>query len=285
MKKIIGVLIALYSAFAFSATTIPVQLLNPTGSSSGQAIVSTGASSAPAWGGIGVNGIAAIAANTVLANATGSSASPIAFAMPSCTGASNALGYTSGTGIVCNSAINAAQLGGATFAAPGPVGSTTASTGKFTTLQATSTITPSTTAGIVGTTLADNAQAGSVGEYITATGTAVSLTTSTSATITSISLTAGDWDVWGNIYFTPAATTVLTSAVSGINTTAATLPAIPGYTFLQAASAGANQPMATVAPTIRISVASTTTVYLIGFAAFSTSTCTATGIISARRVR
>lgn len=52
MKKIIGALIALYSAFAFSATLVPIQLLNPTGSTSGQAIVSTGASSAPAWAGV-----------------------------------------------------------------------------------------------------------------------------------------------------------------------------------------------------------------------------------------
>ena len=82
--------------------------------------------------------LATQAANTVLANVTGSSASPTAFAMPSCSGTTNALGYTSGTGIVCNSAINAATLGGTTFAAPGPIGSTTPGTGAFTTLSATS---------------------------------------------------------------------------------------------------------------------------------------------------
>ena len=83
MKKILFGLAALYSSFAFSATLVPIQLLNPTGSSSGQAIVSTGASTAPAWGNV-----------------------------------------------------NAATLNGATFAAPGPIGSTTASTGAFTTLNA-----------------------------------------------------------------------------------------------------------------------------------------------------
>jgi len=52
MKKLFGIFLALISAAAFGATTVPVQLLNPTGSSSGQAIVSTGASSAPAWGNV-----------------------------------------------------------------------------------------------------------------------------------------------------------------------------------------------------------------------------------------
>lgn len=123
MKRfIVGAFVALFSLIASATTLNPIQLLNPAGSSSGQAIVSTGSSTVPAWGGVGVNGIAAIAANTVLANATGSSASPTAFAMPSCTGAANALGYTSGTGIICNGSINAATLGGATFASPPAAG-------------------------------------------------------------------------------------------------------------------------------------------------------------------
>jgi len=74
------------------------------------------------------------AANTVLANATGSSAAPLPFAMPGCSATTNALAWTTNTGFTCNSAINAASLGGATFASPGPIGSTTASTGAFTTL-------------------------------------------------------------------------------------------------------------------------------------------------------
>lgn len=140
MKKIFGALLALYSAVALSATLNPVQLINPAGSTSGQAIVSTGASSAPAWGGVGLNGIAAIAANTVLANASASSAAPAAFSMPSCSTSASALNWTTSTGFTCNTAVNAAQLGGATFAAPGPIGSTTASTGAFTTLSASSTV-------------------------------------------------------------------------------------------------------------------------------------------------
>jgi hypothetical protein len=105
MKRILAGALALFSALTFGATLNPIQLLNPAGSISGQTIVSTGASTAPAWGGIGVSGIAAVPANTVLANATGSSASPTAFAMPSCSGSNNALRWTAGSGFTCASAI------------------------------------------------------------------------------------------------------------------------------------------------------------------------------------
>lgn len=75
--------------------------------------------------GITLGNLAKQAANTVLANATGSTANVTAFAMPSCSGATNALGWTSGTGFACNGSVNAATLGGATFASPGTIGGTT----------------------------------------------------------------------------------------------------------------------------------------------------------------
>jgi parallel beta-helix repeat protein len=56
--------------------------------------------------------LATQAANTVLANVTGSTASPAAFSLPSCGTASSALSYTSGTGFACNTAVNAATLSG-----------------------------------------------------------------------------------------------------------------------------------------------------------------------------
>lgn len=49
--------------------------------------------------------LATQAANTVVANVTGSTASPTAFAMPSCSGANNALRWTAGTGFTCASSI------------------------------------------------------------------------------------------------------------------------------------------------------------------------------------
>lgn len=324
MKRILGASLALTASLAFGATLTPIQLLNPTGSSSGQAIVSTGSSSAPAWGGIGVNGIAAIAANTVLANATASSASPTAFAMPSCSTSSSALDWTTSTGFTCNTSVNAATLGGTTFAAPGPIGSTTASTGafttlsatstvsgtgfstylasppaigttaaaagKFTTLQATSTITPSTTAGIVGTTLADSAQAGSVGEILTNSTSATSATSGTALNGTSKSLTAGDWDVTGFCQTNPAATTVTNSLVAGISTTSATFSTVAAginnYSLINGLTQPAgNLPLNLVAPTTQVNVSTTTTVFLVCQAGFSTSTLTISGWIRARRVR
>jgi hypothetical protein len=51
MKKLFALLIAAaISIGASAATLLPIQLLDPTGSTSGQAIISTGTSSSPAWG-------------------------------------------------------------------------------------------------------------------------------------------------------------------------------------------------------------------------------------------
>jgi hypothetical protein len=76
------------------------------------------------------------ATNTVLANATAGTADFAAFTMPSCDTATKALQWTTNTGFACNSAINAATLGGATFAAPGAIGGGTAAAGTFTSLTA-----------------------------------------------------------------------------------------------------------------------------------------------------
>lgn len=91
-----------------------------------------------ATGNIGLGSLAPQTANTVVANVTAAAASPAAVALPSCSTSASALNYTSGTGFSCNTAVNAAQLGGATFAAPTAIGSTTPNTGAFTTLSTTS---------------------------------------------------------------------------------------------------------------------------------------------------
>jgi hypothetical protein len=54
-----------------------------------------------ATGKISLPSLAVQAANTVVANATSTSASPTAIAIPSCSAAGDALGYTSGTGLTC----------------------------------------------------------------------------------------------------------------------------------------------------------------------------------------
>jgi len=228
--------------------------------------------------------LATEAANTVVANFTGSTASPVAFSMPSCTGSSNALGYTNGTGIVCNGSINATTLGGATFASPGSIGSSTAGSGAFTTVTASSTITPSQTAGIVGTTTNNNANAGSIGEYSTANASGVSLTTGTPSNLTSISLTAGDWDVTGIAQVLASGSTVLSAWNCGVSTTSATFGGFGTLTAIQG-TLGTGSQQLLQCPVVRLSLSSTTTVYLLGQATFTTSTASGSGFIRARRIR
>ena len=156
-------------------------------------------------------------------------------------------------------------------------------------------ITPSQTAGIVGTTTNNNANAGSIGEVVSssvAVGSAVSLTNATGAftgkTITSISLTAGDWDVFGVVGINMAPTTNFTASAGGINTVADTLNSAyeeeTRFTYSATGFVPANV-FSFAFPTTRVSIASTTTYYLIGYASFSISTATAFGRITARRMR
>lgn len=158
------------------------------------------------------------------------------------------------------------------------------STGSFTTITASSTITPSQTSGIVGTTTSNNANAGSIGEYVSATASGVSLTSSTAANITSMSLTAGDWDVSGIAEFAAAATTTNTFNKVSISTTSATQGALGTATGQPWVFTGANTVDLTT-PIVRLSLASTTTVYLVGTGIFGVSTESVSGVLRARRVR
>lgn len=312
-----------------------------------------------ATGKVGLASLATQAANTVVANVTASSASPTAVAIPSCSTANSALQYTSGTGLSCGTSfaltsstlaqfaattsaqlqgvvsdetgtgslvfgtgptisnptisggtVNSASVGATTpstgafttlsasstvsgtgfstyLASPPAIGVTTPAAGAFTSLGATGAITPNQVLGIVGTTTNNNANAGSVGEFLSNSTSGTSLTSGTSANATSVSLTAGDWDVSGAVRFTPGGSSTISNLTVGISTTSATFGTIPNT--VQAilipftGALGANQALAT--PTVRISVASTTTVYLVALSSFSASTMTADGFIRARRVR
>lgn len=280
MKRLLTLLaLTCATAASFAATLNPVQLLNPAGSTAGQAVVSTGASTAPAWGNVMAAALAVQAANTVVANVTGSSASPTAFAMPSCNATGNNLQWTAGTGFTC--ATGYALLASPTF------------TGTVTTaaLTAIGLITPSSTVGIKGTPTNDNAQAGSIGEFVSATvlpGSALSLTTAVAKDVTSISLTAGDWDVRGSVWFRPGSTTTSNQNIGWISTTSATPPIFPnngaGWSSTSAIGTGVGDYGYSVG-TIRLSLASTTTVFLSAFSNFAVSTNSTYGFIAARRVR
>lgn len=145
---------------------------------------------------------------------------------------------------------------------------------------------------IIGTTTNDAAAAGSVGELIQANrpiGSALGLTTGTATTVSSISLTAGDWDVFGNLIFTGGATTVVTDLLGWVSTTATTLPDASRYTIVNYAAAGLtpfnNAGVGFVIPSIPVSVAITTTLYLSCHADFTVSTCSVGGSVYARRRR
>lgn len=101
MIRTLASLLLAVAGIASAATTTPVQLLSPTGSTAGQAILSNGPSSAPTWGSVTATALAPVAANTVIANPTASTAAPVAHALPSCSTSNSALKYTSGTGLSC----------------------------------------------------------------------------------------------------------------------------------------------------------------------------------------
>jgi hypothetical protein len=144
---------------------------------------------------------------------------------------------------------------------------------------------------IVGVTSASNAAAGSIGEYISSQvlqGSATGITTGTPANVTSISLSPGDWDVWGSVGFVAAGSTTATQQIGWISTTSASLPASPNngamFSYLGTGAAAGGNGVFPIGR-IRLSLASTTTVYLGAQSSFSVSTMSVYGFIGARRVR
>lgn len=140
---------------------------------------------------------------------------------------------------------------------------------------------------LVGTSTNDSAAAGNVGEFVSvlvAIGAPVALADSVASNVASISLTAGDWDVEGNVNLDAAAATI-TDISAGISATSATIPTDGSqiYSGLQTTTATLKDSL--TIPRKRISLASTTTIYLIARAAFSAGGVGSFGSINARRVR
>lgn len=148
-----------------------------------------------------------------------------------------------------------------------------------------------TIANLAGVGTNSSAPTGAVGEVVSSTiptGSAVSLVTATAKTITSISLTAGDWDVWGQITTKPAGTTTQTVYNAGISTTTNTLPtpsATTGGLSQMSATFTAGTAISMAVTPAQLSLAATTTVYLVASVTFGTSTNAAFGFIAARRRR
>lgn len=142
-----------------------------------------------------------------------------------------------------------------------------------------------------GTATNDAAAAGVIGELLTGqrlVASAAALTTATGLSIASITLTAGDWEVTGSVHFIPANTTVVASLVasfSATDNTQASVDSIGGWASIGAVYTSGGATMSATPAPLRVSLAATTTYYLVGTGTFSVSTCTAYGPIRARRPR
>ncbi|MGJ5203649.1 hypothetical protein [Bradyrhizobium sp. HKCCYLR20261] len=140
---------------------------------------------------------------------------------------------------------------------------------------------PSAVGQLPGTTTNDNASAGNVGEFLSSSGTGVALTPGGSVNIASRSLPPGDWDVEGIIAFGNSGATTYTAVLASVSTTSATRGSLEAGGNVNIAGATHNL----IAPRTRLSLASTTTVYLVAFSQSSGGSPTGAGTISARRVR
>jgi hypothetical protein len=148
-------------------------------------------------------------------------------------------------------------------------------------------VTPSQTAGVVGTTTNNNANAGAIGEYINVDHlTNVAMTTSVAINIASISLTAGDWDVEGNVQLSfSVGGSVIYASISTISATlGGGMSGFQGFAQLNLNAASLTAMILPTGPA-RVSIAATTPVYLVGYATFSSGTCNGQGSIFARRRR
>jgi hypothetical protein len=286
-------------------TKLPVQLLDPTASTAGQVPVSTGPATVPNWASVtaalGSAVIPVVNGGTGSATAGGQAVDNISgFTGTGFIYRNSAASYVTitppiiqgvgGTGL-SNLAAHQLVVGGsgnAMTALPvGSAGQVLVSGGASADPSYTSTLSgyllnqPV----ITGVTDGSNAAAGKYGEYVTGTASAVPLITGTAANITSISLTAGDWDISGGVTFINAATTVAQAITASINTTSATVDFTTGAYFQLNTTFPAAAVNSAPAPVVRKSFTTTTTVFLVGAANFTTSTLTVNGFIRARRVR
>ena len=142
---------------------------------------------------------------------------------------------------------------------------------------------------IIGTNTNNNATAGYVGEFVSSVVTAASPVTFTSSTtpqnLTTISLTAGDWDLTGNIGFSQGSVGFSLVVAYMSTTTAGALPDASLYNSIFVGAASGMTSVGIAAPSLRLTLSTTTTIYLIGRADYSAGTTTFFGGIYARRRR
>lgn len=137
-----------YPSPTFSSITIQTPLSPASGGTGATSSTGTGSvvlSAAPtitnltvtggltATGLVGLGSLAAQAANTVIANATGSAASPTAFSMPSCSGSASALQWVSGSGFACITGLASLNSPALTGTPTAPTAATGDNTGQIAT--------------------------------------------------------------------------------------------------------------------------------------------------------
>ena len=144
---------------------------------------------------------------------------------------------------------------------------------------------------IKGTSTNDNAPAGYVGEIISATlaqGSAVSISSATYGVAATIALTAGDWIVEGQVAFIGSPTGI-TQFLGGINTSnsgVGNVEDLGSSRFgLDCASYNLSTPQVFSVAGCRISVNTTTNVYLLGRMTYSGGSASICGRIFAIRTR
>lgn len=143
------------------------------------------------------------------------------------------------------------------------------------------------TTSLIGTTTNDNAAAGNVGEIIT-TGTigATSLSNGVLTDIGSVTLTAGDWMLYGQIFFHNT-TNVNTQAVGAVTTTSGNsfTGAVQGVTRMDTTPSTLTGDDYGLNITQRASLSGSTTYYLKAFLNFSVGTGQAGGTLFGIRTR
>jgi hypothetical protein len=284
VKKIIFCALALLCSLALGATLSPVQLLNPTGSTAGQAIVSNGPSSAPTWQNVSFSTLSGVV--PIASGGTGATSAAAALSnlggLSTTTAASTYLTQSNAASTYLTQSNATSTYATITnLALKSPIASPTF-TGTVTIPTGASITKPN----IVGTATNDSAAAGNVGEYLTNTTSGTSMTTNVAMNSTSLaSVAAGDYDVQCVNTYVMAGTTTATSVGLGVSTTSATFGAT-GSVISTVASISAGQGNPIIAsPVVRVSLAAPTTIYCVANATFAVSTMTATGFIRARRVR
>jgi lysophospholipase L1-like esterase len=138
-----------------------------------------------------------------------------------------------------------------------------------------------------GTTTNNNATAGNIGEYVFSnitSGSAVPLSNGTPANITSITLTAGDWDIEGSVSFSLAAATA-TSFKAGGSGLSANFGADNTWASTPINTTTLTDIFTQNIPRQRISIATSSTVFLVGQTNFSAGSISGYGLLRARRVR